>query len=201
MDNQSRSSTMDHRDIQTLLWAQNEAVTMWKSLFGRLRRRKSNEGSLRTSLRFSYILYSSNKTRDKRPADLNGLKSLKRGFFYIVRCAHQMFYLACSFDSFQMFNGKMTSVQATTEVRLTAVGDATSSWNLMDHWSHWWQDQSSNNLASLSKLACGQEQVSSWPAGSVCTDSAGSCGCRCQIRLHKTSDRGHFRHTAATNCG
>lgn len=79
MDNQSRSLTMDHREFQTLLWAENERVTMWKSLFGRERERNLNKGCLCTS-RFLYTLCSADKTRDKRPAVLNGLKSVKRIF-------------------------------------------------------------------------------------------------------------------------
>lgn len=174
MDNQSRYFTMDHRDTQTLLWAQNEVVTMWKSLFGRLRWRKSNEGSLHMSLCFLYILCSSNKTRDKHTTDLNGLKCLKEDFiffFYLIGCAHQMLYLATP----RCLIRKLTSVQDTTEVRLAAVGSAISSLNLTDHWS--------NRIL----------QVSGWPAGSMCADWEESCVCRCQSRLDVPSDSGHFK--------
>lgn len=152
MDDQSRYSTMDHGDTQTLLWVQNEAVTMWKSLFGRLRRRKSDESSLHTSLCFLYILCCSNKTRDKNTTDLNGLKSLKGDFFlYMISFAYQISYLTIS----RGLIGKLTSFQVTTQVRFAPVGDVISSLNLMGHWSYWWQDQSSNNWASY-KLASGQ---------------------------------------------
>lgn len=195
MDNQSRGSTMDHRDFQTLLWSQNEAVTMWKSLFGRLRRRKSNEGFLRTSLPFLYILCSGDKTRDKRPADLNGLKSLKEDFFLHGRLCQPDGSLASASASSRCLIGQLTSVQATEVqgVRLATVSGAIPSLNLMVRCSHWWPDQLSNNSTSY-QLACGWLVACALTGQKVVFSDVGSASI-------KVLAQGISSAAAATSCG